>query len=107
MEVYTVRPALPGSYEALCRAARTASRDFLLDLRPDRAKELRQPLIAPRLQRAIGVIYRPQTELASQHFEASLPEQFDLYVWMEETRAVEPLAACRIKGVPDTYPFAL
>jgi hypothetical protein len=44
------------------------------------------------LERAIGVIYRPETELASHHFDASLPDQFDAHVWLRQTRAVTPLA---------------
>ena len=46
---------------------------------------------APRLERAIGVIYRPDNELASHYFYASLPQQFDEYVWFDETRALEAL----------------
>lgn len=107
MEVKRVRAALDESYEALCREAGAPSHDFLLDLRPDVHDDLREALLLPRLERAIGVIYRPETELASHYFEASLPEQFDLYVWLEETRAVTPLSAEMISGVPDTYPFAL
>jgi len=44
----------------------------------------------PRLERAIGVIYRPETELASHYFQAVLPEQFDEYVWFDETSAITP-----------------
>jgi erythromycin esterase-like protein len=53
------------------------------------------------------VIYRPETELASHYFEARLPEQFDAYVWFEETRAVTPLPATPEPGMPETYPFGL
>ncbi len=49
-------------------------------------------LLTPRLERAIGVIYRPDTELASHYFEAVLPRQFDEYIWFDETKAVTPLA---------------
>lgn len=62
-------------------------------------------LSKPRLERAIGVIYRPETELASHYFEAELPRQFDEYIWIDETRAVTPLVTGQIKGLPDTYPF--
>ena len=62
-------------------------------------------LSKPRLERAIGVIYRPETELASHYFEATLPSQFDDYVWIEETSAVTPLSTGQIRGLPDTYPF--
>jgi erythromycin esterase-like protein len=60
-----------------------------------------------RLQRAIGVIYRPETELASHYFDAHLPAQFDGYVWFEETRAAKPLPAELQPGLPETYPFGL
>jgi protein-L-isoaspartate(D-aspartate) O-methyltransferase len=53
------------------------------------------------------VIYRPETELASHYFDASLPQQFDAYLWFEETRAVTPLATTVLEGVPETYPFGL
>ena len=107
MEIKTVRPALDGSYEALCRDSHVPAHDFLLDLRPEIHEDLREALLLPRLERAIGVIYRPETELASHYFDASLPNQFDLYVWFEETTAVAPLAAEMIAGTPETYPFAL
>jgi hypothetical protein len=48
-------------------------------------------LFAPRLERAIGVVYRPMTELQSHYFQAVLPAQFDEYVWFDETRAVTAL----------------
>jgi erythromycin esterase-like protein len=64
--------------------------------------------MSPRLERAIGVIYRPETELASHYFEASLPSQFDEYVWIDETRAIDPLdPAVPAAGEPDTFPFGL
>jgi erythromycin esterase-like protein len=107
MEIKKVRPALAGSYEALCREAPTAHEDFLLDLRAGRHDALRDPLLLPQLERAIGVIYRPESEFSSHYFEASLPIQFDLYVWLAETRAVQALPAAAIEGAPDTYPFGL
>ena len=66
------------------------------------------PLGKPRLQRFIGVIYRPETELRSHYAEASLSRQFDAYVWFDETTAVTPLpAAPEAAQIPDTYPFGL
>src|SRR5665647_3737518 len=82
-----VRPALPESYEALFHDAR--DRNFLLDLRTD--PELRAALSTPRLERAIGVIYRPETERQSHYFSAQLPAQFDAVLHYDVTRAVEPL----------------
>ena len=61
----------------------------------------------PRLERAIGVIYRPETELQSHYFQAVLPRQFDEYVWFDETSEVTPLQTEELKGLPDTYPFGL
>jgi len=60
-----------------------------------------------RLERAIGVIYRPETELASHYFHAILPLQFDEFVWLDETHAVEPIATHELVGAPETYPFGL
>jgi protein-L-isoaspartate(D-aspartate) O-methyltransferase len=105
MKVKTVRPAHPESYEYLCRDA--GIRHFLLDLTKGQHEELRSALMPARLERAIGVIYRPETELASHYFDAHLPAQFDGYVWFEETRAVKPLPAEPQPGLPETYPFGL
>jgi erythromycin esterase-like protein len=105
MEIKQVRPAHPDSYERLCRDS--GVRRFLVDLREGRSADLHSGLLYPRLERAIGVIYRPETELASHDFEASLPRQFDAYLWFEETRAVTPLPTKPRAGVPETYPFGL
>jgi erythromycin esterase-like protein len=105
MEIKQVRPAHLDSYERLCRESGVDK--FLIDLREDEQPKLHAGLRYPRLERAIGVIYRPETELASHYFDASLPRQFDGYVWFEETRAVTPLPVTEQKGMPDTYPFGL
>lgn len=103
MEVMTVRPAIPESYERLFHETELAG--FTAGLRQnDKAVNA---LRKPRLERAIGVIYRPETEYASHYFTAVLPEQFDEYIWIDTTRAVEPLEAAQLEGVPDTYPFGL
>ena len=105
MEIKTVRPALPNSYEQLCHATGLAR--FMLGLRG--RDDLCKPagLGKERLERAIGVIYRPETELASHYFRASLPHQFDEYIWFDDSRAVTPLETAEIKGLPDTYPFGV
>jgi erythromycin esterase-like protein len=104
MEIKRVRPSHADSYERLCHDA--AVPKFLLDM--NRGKPLRQHLLAPQLERFIGVIYRPETELMSHYFEASLPRQFDAYVWFDETTAVTPLGAGHHSvGPPETYPFGL
>ena len=105
MEVKAVRPALPGSYERLCHE--TGSARFLLPLRGPDASALRKGLLAPRLERAIGVIYRPTTELESHYFQAILPQQFDEYIWFDETNAITPLETHAMTGLPDTYPFGV
>jgi erythromycin esterase-like protein len=79
---------------------------FLLDLARDEA--LRRRLMEPRLERFIGVIYRPDTELMSHYAQASLPQQFDAYAWFNETSAVTPLGREHAEpGLPETYPFEL
>ena len=60
----------------------------MLDLQAARHENLRYALLQPRLERAIGVIYRPETELLSHYFEAQLARQFDAWLWFEETAAV-------------------
>ena len=105
MKIKTVRPAHAESYERLCLDS--GVRRFLVDLREGQRKALRSALMCARLERAIGVIYRPETELASHYFEAHLPQQFDGYVWFEETHAVTPLPTEAKEGTPETYPFGL
>jgi erythromycin esterase-like protein len=105
MQTMSVVPARSDSYERVFR--QTGIARSLTDLRTPSSMEVRDALAVPRLERAIGVVYRPETELYSHYFEAILPEQFDAYVWFEETRAVTPLAARPPDGVPDTYPFGL
>src|ERR1019366_6827557 len=68
MEIKAVRPALDRSYEKLCHEA--GHPRFMLPLRDPAAGALRRGLSKPRLERAIGVIYRPETELASHYFQA-------------------------------------
>jgi protein-L-isoaspartate(D-aspartate) O-methyltransferase len=103
MLIKNVRPAIDNSYERLCHESGEPL--FLLPLRSGAASL--QALSKPRLERAIGVIYRPETERQSHYFQAVLPEQFDEYIWFDRTRAVTPLATGELKGMPDTYPFGL
>jgi erythromycin esterase-like protein len=105
MEVKKVIPARPDSYERVFRQAFVER--SLTDWRSGQKSELRDVLSKPRLERAIGVVYRPETEFLSHYFEAVLPDQFDAYVWFEQTTAVTPLAGGRPHGAPDTYPFGL
>jgi protein-L-isoaspartate(D-aspartate) O-methyltransferase len=105
MEVKTIQPAREESYEAVFHA--TKAPGLLLGLRRSLNSDLDRQLAQARLERAIGVIYRPETELASHYFQAVLPRQFDEYIFFDETRAVTPLGARTLEGLPDTYPFGL
>jgi len=108
MEIKKVRPALARSYERLCHMGTqsTGRANFLLPLGTLR-DEVREGMMKPRLERAIGVIYRPETELASHYFQAVLPRQFDEYIWLDDTRAVTPFETVVLEGLPDTYPFGV
>ena len=101
-----VRPALAGSYEAMFHAV--DFKRFLLTWRDNDL--LAANLRTPRLERAIGVIYRPETERQSHYFHARLPDQFDAVLHFDETRAVKPLetsAEWEAGEVPETFPFAM
>ena len=103
MQVKTVLPSRPDSYEHLFHQA--GQRRSLTDLRE--STELREALAAPRLERAIGVIYRPEAERQSHYFEAVLPDQFDAYVWFDDTNPVTPIPVDAPVGTPETYPFGV
>jgi len=105
MEIKEVQPSQRGSYERLFHDVGLPG--FLLGLRHISSSSLRDALSKPRLQRAIGVIYRPETELASHYFEAMLPQQFDEYIWIDRTEAVQAFETAELEGLPDTYPFGL
>lgn len=103
-EVKSVNPSRRDSYERLCH--NSGVERFLLDLSVDQA--LANRLSEPRLERFIGVIYRPETERWSHYSEAVLPRQFDAYCWFDETRALEPLDTTQPHdGVAETYPFGV
>jgi erythromycin esterase-like protein len=101
-----VRPALADSYEALFHEVDHDR--FLLRLR-DGGKAAAS-LRTPRLERAIGVIYRPETERVSHYFYARLPDQFDAILHFDQTRAVEPLertSQWERGEMPETYPSGI
>jgi erythromycin esterase-like protein len=101
-----VRPGISGSYEALFHE--TGLPRFLLTLRSD--DKAATALRKRRLERAIGVIYLPETERVSHYFHARLPDQFDAVLHFDETRALEPLERTSHweKGeVPETFPSSL
>jgi erythromycin esterase-like protein len=104
-----VRPALAGSFEALFHD--TALPRFYLPLTGPQANgAVSAGLTAERLERAIGVIYRPRTERQSHYFHASLARQFDAVLHFDTTTAVEPLERTghwTDGEVPETYPAGL
>jgi erythromycin esterase-like protein len=100
MEIKRVRPALPDSYEHLFHEL--AVPRFFLPIRDGR-----HLMMKPRLERAIGVIYRPETERQSHYFHASLSSQFDAVLHFDHTSAVRPLeltAQWTLPDVPETFP---
>ena len=105
VRIMTVQPSHADSYERICHD--TGLRGFSLHLRHPDDADLRGRLLSPHLERAIGVIYRPDTEMLSHYFEASLARQFDEWIWFDRTGAVEPLPGPSGPGLPDTYPFGL
>lgn len=101
-----VHVGMHGSYEKLMHEVDIPA--FLL--RFDRNHDLVHQLAEPRLERAIGVVYRPATERVSHYFLASLPNQFDALLHFDVTQAVEPLDRVehwQINEEPETYPFGL
>ena len=107
MEVMKVNNSLQGSFENLCH--QTKIENFTLPLREKEADDtLRTLLSSPKLERAIGVIYRPKTELLSHYFQAVLSSQFDEYIWINKTKAVTPITvASRVPDLLDVHPFGL
>ena len=111
MRIKRVQPSLPDSYERMAHESEIER--FLLDLREgERDDRVAAELMEPRLERFIGVIYRPETERWSHYSEAILPKQFDGYVWFDETSAVTPLPGEQRPGEAaphedETYPFGL
>lgn len=105
MQIKTVRPARPDSYEHAFR--QTGYARSLTDWRGRDRQKFANMLREPLLERAIGVVYRPESELLSHYFEAILADQFDAYVWMETTKAITPLGHEKPRGAPETYPFGL
>jgi protein-L-isoaspartate(D-aspartate) O-methyltransferase len=110
MKIKRVRPSHASSYERT--AHDTGIGRFLLPLRHGASPDAIRMLTERRLERAIGVIYRPETELQSHYFSASLPRQFDEWIWLDETVALSPITMemrerAAAEGLPDTYPFGL
>lgn len=102
-ETMEVRPSVPDSYERLFHTMGLERFLVLLGSGDPAVQALKQS----RLERAIGVIYRPQTERFSHYFECNLPEQFDAVIHIDETHALQPLderSAVDQEAAPETYP---
>jgi erythromycin esterase-like protein len=100
-----VRPARIDSHEALLHGIGVSR--FWLDTSTMAVHDV---LSVPRLERAIGVIYRPQTERQSHYFDARLADQFDVVIHLDHTRALEPLERTSVwdQGEPpETYPSGI
>ncbi|XSG82945.1 MAG: protein-L-isoaspartate(D-aspartate) O-methyltransferase [Methyloligella sp. ZOD6] len=104
MEIKRVRPARSDSFEGV--SEQTGIPAFLLETGPGQKDDLREVLAEPLLERAIGVIYRPQSERLSHYFEAELSNQFDAWIWFSETQAVTARPHAE-HGPEETYPFGL
>ena len=105
MEMKRVRPARDDSYEGRSRDAGIPA--FFLETGPGQKGHVRAALAEPLLERAIGVIYRPETELLSHYFQAELSRQFDAWIWFAETKAVAARAEAHPHGPDETYPSGL
>ena len=105
MRVRALRESHPDSYESIFHASNVSN--FMLPLRTTRDPALREALASPRLERAVGVIYRPDTEILSHYFQANLPSQFDEWMWFDKTQAVAAHADETDDVDPSTFPFAL
>lgn len=103
-ETKQVRPGLSDSYETLFHSVGIDRFLLVFQNDEDLIRELREPL----LERAIGVIYRPQTERVSHYFMARLPDQFDVIIHIDTSSAVTPLDHAQLTGkeAPETYPSA-
>jgi erythromycin esterase-like protein len=104
-----VRPGLQGSYEDLFHQVNIQCNLPNFCLIPQKSDLVREALRTPRLERAIGVIYQPETERASHYFYAKLSDQFDAVIHFDQTRALEPLEKTALwhRGEVATYPFAV
>ena len=98
-------PSHPDSYERLMHLAEMDA--FLLPLSKSRNQQLTTALAARRLERAIGVVYHPETERLSHYFDASLSNQFDEWIWFDETSAVHPLTTQQSAEHEPPHPFAV
>jgi len=104
VELKRVRPSLEDSWE---RALHDVGLDRFVAVMDDRTS---RALAGVKLNRAIGVIYRPQTERWSHYFDSELSKQFDVVIHYDETRAVQPLERPQVwpaEDLPETYPHGV
>jgi erythromycin esterase-like protein len=105
-QVMSAKRALPGSWEQAFQL--TGIPKALYSWRHDECRAFREATSATLLERAIGVIYRPETERQSHYFEAVLAKQFDAWLWFETTEALTPLDVDPSSShEEDTFPFGL
>lgn len=110
VNVMDVVPSRPDSWER--QAHDTGLESFILNIREASSndEQVKEELLQQRLERFIGVIYRPSSERASHYSRAVLGKQFDAYLWFDRTNAVRPLEEKHIHtplGLQETYPFGL
>jgi protein-L-isoaspartate(D-aspartate) O-methyltransferase len=105
MEIKQIRPSHPDSYENLMHLSEMLA--FFLPLTGSKDPQLTTALAARRLERAIGVIYRPDTERLSHYFDASLPHQFDEWIWFDKSSAVHALSTEQSSEHEPSHPFAI
>jgi len=103
VQLKKIRPSHHQSYERVMHD--TGIEAFLLPLKAPLRKDVREELKVSRLERAIGVIYKPETEMESHYFRAKLPQQFDEYIWFDTTNAVNALSSIQVDGPFTTFPF--
>lgn len=105
MRIKAVNASRPDSYERIMHDSGVGR--FLLDLRESHVADVRTALMDERLERYIGVIYRPDTERWSHYSEACLPREYDAYVWFDATTAVTATGEPTREGQDDTWPSGL
>jgi erythromycin esterase-like protein len=103
MEIKAVRPSHSRSWERAFLDAGAPSAVVSWRNEPSLARDLAEA----RLERAIGVIYRPESERYSHYFDAELSKQFDAYIWLEETTAVTPVAGPERDGDAELFPYGV
>lgn len=105
LEIKDINPAHKQSHEHVYHESGIPR--FIMPIRSQHGSKLYDSFAQERLERAIGVIYRPDTELLSHYFPARLAEQFDEYIWLDQTQAIKPIEGKEDSKPRETYPFGL